>query len=333
MTRQYTLVSGANLRVIFLIALATVQLASFAVDAQGSSTRWPTTEFKVVHHEPIVAPYPQAGAPIDAVLAGIRETLRKAVLGQEKIMERQKYVADAERLVESYLHDIAMRYQEAGFEPPELQRVNHDGKEKYVVYLYNFSDSIWSSEFFEPEPLGIAYNSFHLGQNWIAINREKHIYIKMTIAERVFLYSTLAHEVFHAIQGTYDRKFGSIRPVETRVTKPRAGENVIIEGVAQGAAMYLVSKRFPSHLETIESTQFNLGGFLYYTMFLNAQRKGSPNAYHTGSFWFHLAERFGSLSVIEYLLRRRLPILPTMANRIRWLEEGLKNHPGIKEGL
>jgi hypothetical protein len=324
MTRQNIHFSCIGLKAILLSALATFQLVSFAVDAQGSGTRWPTTEFKVVHRKPTFETFPQFDVPLDALLKGREEP------------DPQKAMADAawERLIEGYLKDIATRYQEAGFEAPNLHGITHEGKKKYVVYLFDYNKSGLN----EREALGAAHNVFDwrpLRKPWIVLDREDFTYESRLRARQrgnlelneVHLYSTLAHELFHALQGTYDRKYGSIAG-----GTEGPGRDVVVEGGASGAAMYLISKKFPRYLETKESGQKYLGGFSYFNRFFDAVLDSTPDPYHTSSFWFHLAERFGSLSVIEYLLRRRLPGL-TLEDRVRWLDGALKDHPGIKEGL
>lgn len=340
MTRHHRLFSSVVFRAAVMTATMMTHLAAAGETVETTfNSKWPTTEFKVLHHDPIV---PFAGTvPLDKVREWFRETLRERVMGKD--MQAHKGVADMAwaRLVEGYLHDIAMRYQEAGFEPPELRMVEDGGKKKYLVYLVNINESLISTIAGGPRGLaggvpGLIHQLRDL-TNWtdyIVIGRDHFQFEEDKDRElspgrwrrnEVYLYSTLAHELFHALQFTYDRKFGSL----DMIRKGAPGKETMVEGMADGAAMYLVSIKFPGYLEKQESTDRVLGGFKYDIMFLTAE---GLDAYYTRSFWFHVAERFGGVSVLERLLRRNLSGL-SMADRIRWLDEGLKNNPEIREGL
>ncbi|MGB5341261.1 MAG: hypothetical protein WBP67_04150, partial [Thermoanaerobaculia bacterium] len=248
----------------------------------------------------------------------------------------QKATADAawDRLIEDYLHDSAVGYEDAGFEPPHLQKVNDDGRVKYVVYLADFGES---------PRLIVAKNAwgvnFHV-LGFMAINQPKFAAARGDLLETtapgyrgVELYRTLAHELFHSIQFKYDVEFGSLGLFPPFPTP--AGRQVVIEGGADGAATFLAAKKFPGYLENWAYDEELTGGYPYYLGFLlDGPDPDDWSPYFTSSFWFHVAERFGSLSVIEYLFRRSLPNYPgDDKDRVRWLNGALEDHPGVEEGL
>jgi hypothetical protein len=289
--------------------------------AVARAVEWPTSEFKVVHRR-----------PQSVSLPNWEQLLSELVSSKEESAVNRMW----SDVIERYLRDAAGKYQAAGFEAPLLNRTRDiaDGRLKYVLYLGQFDR--------ESDPEIQRARGFY--RDYLAINRPavggpgESLGPPTDPLESAKLYSTLAHELFHAIQGAYRRDYRSLPN-----THRTQWHQTVNEGMADGAAVYLTARRFPGFLEHSVSTAKYLGGYIYEAGFLTNDRLlpdaweplNPASPYHTSSFWLHLAERFGSLSVLEYLMRHQpLPSLePTREELLRWLDDGLRKHPGIKERL
>lgn len=325
---------------ILALLLAVVSLSPSAATAQECEpgSAWPTTEFEVLLTKPFI---PSDWLAVVNQLAAVEEWLRSSM---EELVRSDEVnagiaAADAEwkRRVGRHLSDIARRYEAAGFGCPEMETVRVDGELRYVAYLVDFSEELIET-LRDEGALGYAYPVGRHGpaellmrylraQHWVVIDRERFRAPRSEHGEE-HLYWTLAHELFHMIQGTYDVRYGSIRMFHD-------ASDVVLEGGADGAAMYLVSQRFPEHLPMREDSLGWLGAFPYHKPLVDASRDkkitfGDP--YQTMSFWFHLAERYGSLAVIEGLLRHRLEAV-SRTGRLMWLEAGLRSGRGFGKGL
>ena len=139
------------------------------------------------------------------------------------------------------------------------------------------------------------------------------------------LYKTLAHEVFHAIQGHYDKQHKSLLLCDYPVDRNDA-LSTIMEGGADGAAEYLTSQEFKDR-HSNSNDRKTLGGFPYRYAFFNTP-KGAY--YFTNSFWRYLAEKYGGLGYMKHVLERPIQD-PNDQGRIKWLDEGLKSYEPIKK--
>ena len=227
--------------------------------------------------------------------------------------------------IEQRLNDIARAYEKEGFAPPSQKLtamvMDVDGSKKYAVYLWDFDGN--------PEPPGGLDVSARLRNaggcsdipQWLEVDPDDW---SQSEIEGQGLYNTLAHELFHAIQGTYDKTYGSLRVCGHAIGKGDLG--VMVEGGADGAANYLTSRRFPDRFKN-STDRKTLGGFPYRYAFFSP-----PNGaeYYTNSFWRFLAEKYGGLEYMEHLLKREIKENPTDQDRIKWLDEGLRSYEPIK---
>jgi hypothetical protein len=310
-----------------IMALVVASAILFATPVAGVAQEcpvggWPTTDFEVRSYRDIPRDQWPAGASDNPLVVGAWERNRT-------LFPQTPSAADAalDREVEGHLQDIAQRLRAAGFGCPRLPTVVKDGRIRYLVYVLNFSED---PEFHTRPPsvhgMGAAPGSSNPN---LFLNRES---FKPTSELRrpIDLYVIAAHELFHVVQSTYDAHYLSIlKPDE-------GGQQFVLEGSATGVAAYLLSQRFPGMLEKLgpnhgeDQTRMILGGFEYWNSVMRLD--SIHNSRHTGSFWFHLAERYGGLSVVESLLRRPVG-QSTEAARIRWLDAGLFDHPNVRKGF
>lgn len=273
------------------------------------AVEWPTTEFKVVHRAP-----PQY---INAPNAEQLEQWLAEVLG-EAVSDRDRALGD---LIERYLRDAAWELKEANLLAPALTtfRDVSDGlRLKYVVYIGSFGEEAWIQD------ETFAYASEDLGL--LAINRDK-LKAPTDGKESPVIYRRAAHELFHAIQFTYRRQFASLPDNSLADLK----WTTILEGMAEGAATHLTVRAFRGYLDRERDRRW-LGGYAYQEGFLTDEGPAallSPtDPYNAGSFWFHLAERFGGLSILDQLMRVGLPgPRPTSEQLLEWLDNGLRFFP------
>ena len=144
------------------------------------------------------------------------------------------------------------------------------------------------------------------------------------------LYTTLAHELFHGIQGAYDQKYKSMRYCDASKEDLESGHIApVLEGGAFAAGAYLASKniKWPDRPDLFAKSDNRklLGGFPYPYAFF----KPGDAAYFTNSFWRFLAEKYGGLGYMKHLLQQPLKV-NTVYGRIQWLAEGLRSYTPIK---
>ena len=270
------------------------------------AVEWPTSEFKVVHRPP---PQDSNDPNIEQFQQWFDEVTKEPLSPQDKALGG---------LIEGHLRDAAVKFQAAGLLAPTLNpfRDASDGlRLKYVVYLGAVGKLAGLKE------SANAYHSERLGL--LAFNRAKHS-VPTNAMDSAAIYRRAAHELLHAIQSTYRREFGSLPEVNLVSKKSMT----ITEGMAEGAGMYLAVQRFSGYLDE-QKDQRGLGGYDYSSGFLTDD--GPPDAlsptdpYNAGSFWFHLAERFGGLSILDQLMRVGLASpQPTSEQLLEWLDNGLR---------
>jgi hypothetical protein len=290
--------------IFFISPLVLTAIVAPAVAQDCPSNPWPITRFEIIHRR----------SPMD--IEFWLENLIKGTLYEDELGDAQ-VTADAgwDRLLEDYLHDIALRFEAAGFGCPDLYAIRVDDELRYPIYLVNLGDHLIHG-WFGNTGVNMQHPIF---PNHILIDQQS--FSSDSGASEEDLYGALAHELFHSIQASYDSEYGSIRKyMNTVVGEP--GGAFVVEGGAQGVKAYLVSQRFPGYRESEEDGPLALGSYAYdYKRFVEASMDESE-AYKTGSFWLHVAERYGGLSTIEYFLRQPLQGLTT-DDRIRWIERGL----------
>ncbi len=324
------------LRPCLLALLATVLSVS---TTPASAAEW-LTEFKVVHESPFVLDLWQQEMeePVKELISDIRKRLTG-----DDVQEKKRLIDQAwGRVMEGYLSNIAKRYKAAGLLPPvNMPVIEQDGKKKYVVYLYDFREAVTSvvpigSPATLHEAAGFA--SFYVCKGnpftFLAIDKAKLPYAQKLLKQK--LYVVLAHELFHTVQYTYDIKYGSIQMCST------GGDNysneMVVEGMADAAAVYVTNQRWPEFLRQTESPKL-VGLYRYLDPFL--QKAPNPNAdldyprspYRTNSFWRNLAERFGELAFLDHLLKQPVAKNPSSDEVLVWLERGLKSWPRFGWGM
>jgi hypothetical protein len=318
-------------------ALFLVLLTNLAIAEAAAGANWPIVDFKVIHGPPdnTVVPDP-GGEPADSGILDQAGEILDELLGESE-EDRLRAMADRawSRLVEGFLGDAARRYAAEGLVAPSMPVVVDEGVRKYAVYLYDFPPNV------DPRAGGFMNNfgcALQGELQWMSINKASFVYTPEGVdfeagGERLDekdLYITLAHELFHAIQGTYDSRYNSIRYCEEG-SSAKSGRDVVLEGGAQGAAVYIASRRWPNLLKN-RRDDMTLGKFEYSETFLSV-KNGSDAAYLTGSFWRFLADRYDGLEYMDHLLRQ--PVEPGATHRQRgdWLDRGLESYDPIGEHL
>lgn len=328
---------------VLILGVCAISLPATVVAQECPDGRWPTTTFEVRDYRAIpFLDWTNAARRTPEVWAA-----RLEAFVEELPFQEPSAVETAQtRLLERELQNIAMRLEAGGFGCPRMETVERDGTLRYVAYLINFSgDPERGYKKVEPgaeedyarrqRPHGVAYPTIDVPH--FVINRESVVLPEVvapgagadgsdTTLDYVHLYRILAHELFHLVQGTYDRRFRSI----SWSTK-EMGRDFVVEGSADGVARFLASQRYPGS-EARETSQQLLGGYAYFDTVLHAQNDNDfLNAYATSSFWLHLMERYGGLGVIERLLRH--PIGKVTEGRLDWLDTGLRVNPSVGKSL
>ena len=308
--------TAIRIQMFVLFFAITVLLGASAAGAKP----WPIKQFKVVLAEP---PEDDKMAPTD-YLVPVPGTEAAVIAG----------------LAEGFLAEIARQY-ERDFRPPRLPVIKDTGVKKYAVFMYDYGDVRVGGRLFNFACSGEGR------EQWIQINRqratvwatteERGLHVKSDYGE---LYRALAHELFHAIQGTYDNIFHSIRFdckerswLENLIHEPEnqsPGYHTVVEGGADGAAVYLAAKRDPDLLSSADHPKI-LGSFFYRRNLFKASKNES---YYTSSFWRYLIERYG-MAFMDYLLRQPISSKnPTWKDRVVWLDGALQTYdPEKKEHL
>jgi len=284
------------------------------------------TEFKVVHKNP---------NDVDRLRSKVGEYLED-LFTDDELLEKKRLADQAwSRLVERYLSDIAKRYKAAGLLPPiNMPVIEQDGTKKYVVYLFDFEGATALKTFsVDDDSLGVASlyscegNPFTL----LAINKSEFSYAEKTatgVSLEKLLYSTLAHELFHTVQFTYDIKFGSTQMCSYY-------SDVVVEGMAEGVDAYMVNQRWPGFLR--QSADENpVGLYRYRESFLQEpldDELDERGSYRTSSFWRDLVERFGGFAFLGHLLKQPIVKDPSSDDVQDWLQRGLKSWPQFGWGM
>jgi len=270
-------------------------------------------------------------------------------LGWSSLEEIKSYF----QLIETYLSDIADRYQSLGFAEPNLRKTSGG---KFVVVYYDFSngqiedcDSGSASKAFAVNPFDCDERIKYIALNaasWSPNGRRERDK-QVDYNPRYFdsdggrydepgLYTTLAHELFHTIQGAYDLASKSIQPCGQKDWGLK-DEGIVVEGMAQGVAVEAAAEHARMLGTTMYSSPWNqaiphaqdrkvLGGYPFiYNIF--APPKGS--AYYLASFWRYLADRHGGWANLDQLLGTPAGTgRPNDLARAQWID-GVLRKPGV----
>jgi hypothetical protein len=140
---------------------------------------------------------------------------------------------------------------------------------------------------------------------------------------------TISHEMMHAIM------FGD------RVEDNCSVESFeVLEGIPDGAAMYLTNHKFRGYSGGISYTNSAVGLRSYRLPFFFFTNTGigekswleTVTGYGTSSFWHFLMERFGGMEVLPHFLDSPVKKGPSREDMYRWLEERLQSLETIKSG-
>lgn len=303
-----------------LTVFAAVTLLSYSIEA---SAEWPATQFQVQTREPVTLEKAEIQQEIEAG-TGMLDSLFESVLGSSG-SERPLAAVNAEQ----WLNEIGAIYRKGGHKAPYIEPIVQDnGTARYRVYIFPFGGSRYRSGNADD---GGGYQTSDCAEkpeiNWVSFNADKFS-LESPLPKRK--YWTLSHEMFHALQ------YG-----DQLMANCFEGGMWIREGLADGAALYLINKKFPNFSGHIEGSSSAVG-LRHYDWPLNfstgrknigAQSLETKTSYLTSSFWRFLPEYFGGVKVLPHLLEKPLARDASEKDLLRWLDERLRTEPNIQTGL
>ena len=305
------------------ILLAVFVIATFVFSSPARAS-WPIKEFKVFLRPP--SENPGIAPPLKEELGtGWWESLTLADDYEAQKKATAEQLQPLAKKIEALLAKVVSAYEQEGFEQPGADMmttvVDEDGKQKFAAYLYSIPETADFDVGAKLRNPGACQGK----PQWLEID------VKNLISghQDSDLYKTLAHEVFHAIQGHYDKQHKSLLLCDYPVDRNDA-LSTIMEGGADGAAEYLTSQdeEFKDR-HSNSNHRKTLGGYPYRYAFFNSP-KGAY--YYTNSFWRFLAEKYGGLRYMKALLERPIQD-PKDKGRIQWLDDGLKSYEPIKKSM
>ncbi|NNE99388.1 MAG: hypothetical protein HKN25_10255, partial [Pyrinomonadaceae bacterium] len=318
------------LRLLILFLAVILVPVSHSVEAKTKAKKWTTTEFDIRFYSPFASDLPLK--ILDDLKLSTAEKLELSALEDDLSKDLTK---------------IAEYFESQGIDEPNLPVIEKAGAKRYVVFAYDFggTDTVGRALHCGEVDLG----STKLGLRTTLTYNLKNIRNWNATGDRVSLYGTLAHELFHSIQRTYDLKAGSLKMCNW---KDGDGFQPTVEGTASAAEALVLENKFPGYLKTLglkaeatkETSSLFLSGvglFPYSEReFLAVEiKKGKPDHgkelhYKTSSFWRYLAERYGGdapVSVFDKLFKIKLSS-PSISQRYKWLNRAvirISGDPGI----
>lgn len=161
---------------VVILTLSFVLITSLHAD-------WPSTKFKILQETPSVR---------------FSGDYFKHLFKAQKQDVKEKFAPVKEELItelENYLHDVAIKYSvKYGFKAPALKL---DDSNSYNIYMYNY---IKTKEDEKIMPQALYINGCYGSEKVIIMERSK-VLDEVNISPKMF--EDLAHELFHAIQGSY----------------------------------------------------------------------------------------------------------------------------------
>jgi hypothetical protein len=333
-------------------------VGSICLDVRAANY-WNTTDFEVTFPPHCVSKLESElverfyGVDINAEsMTDEAQKMAAIELGFSDLQELREYF----RLIEFTLLDIAVDFQELGFPEPDLLAKSRDGKTFMVQYrdlskgMLGDCDTPSNTKAFVTNPLscdkrqqvfvinaavwspnGRRKRDAEIGGNPGLYDADGGRY------DRQGLRTTLAHELFHAIQGSYDRTYESIQPcrkvtidgVEQIQDFGRKDEAIMVEGMAQAVAVELSD--FPDQPLHRSLDRKVLGGYPYaYDIF----DPPAQSAYYLASFWRYLSDRSGGLGYLDSLLKRPVGNAnPDDLIRAQWLDGYFRESKSFKESF
>lgn len=306
-----------------LLTFAILAAAVFSSQPIHLHADWPARQFQVQTREPVTLEEAEMQQEIDAG-TGAFDGLWEAVTGPEG-SEWQTAANQAE----GWMNEIGDLYRGGGHEAPYIQPIVQDnGTAKYRVYMFPFTGSRSRST------LAYAGGGYQLSDcagssemNWVSYNAD---FIPPGVALPKRKFGTFAHETFHALQ------YG-----DQLMANCFEGNLWITEGMADGASMYLINRKWPNYSGRLDGSS-SATGLRHYDWPLNfstgrrnvgARSLENKTSYLTSSFWRFFAETFGGVKVFPHFLDETLAKNASGDDLLKWLDQRLRTEPSIQSGL
>jgi hypothetical protein len=269
------------------------------------SAEWPAKDFVLELREPTRAE--ESGGEPSSFSLG-------ALFGQEP-----QAPSAVSLKANQWLGEIGTYYRRAGHDAPNLKPlINDGGVPKYRVFMFPYEGSRTR----DGNTAGGSYfanTCFNQKIPWLAINDVSGGGLPSSN------YWTMAHELMHALQ------FGD-RLMDDCNLDP----DWIVEGIADGAALYLMNKKIPGYSGRINRFSSSTGLRSYrLPLFWSSgeeekSRLDKKTGYLTSSFWRFIAERFGGLKVFPHFLDKTIKKGAGREELLKWLDERLQTLEGIQ---
>jgi len=310
-----------TLRSVSIVAI--VAAAGLCIQAAELSADWPATHFQVQTREPVTLEKADIQQEIEAG-TGTFDSLWESVAGPAG-SEWQPLA----RKAEGWMNEIGDLYRKGGHEAPYIEPIVKDnGIAKYRVYIFPFTGSQSRSK------LAHTGGGYQLSDcagkaqiNWVSYNADM---FSPTAPLPKGNYWTFGHETFHALE------YG-----DQLMANCFKGGMWIREGLADGASLYLINRKWPNYSGRLDGSN-SATGLRHYDWPLNfstGRRKigdtslEAKTSYLTSSFWRFFADNFGGIKVFPHFLDKPLAKDASNEDLLKWLDERLKTEPDIKSGL
>ncbi|NNE65462.1 MAG: hypothetical protein HKN33_02765 [Pyrinomonadaceae bacterium] len=320
---------GSFAALIILLLLASVSVGQ-------EPTPWPTNEFEV-----------RWSSTKNDTIYSFNEWIRKKRLNPAERTRLENW----ETWITGTLKEIAGFYESRGLRPPHLRLLSDsEAGERYLVNVYPFEPadapggeglglfttpncgSVSNLNEIDPSQTTLNANLNDIPQD-LPSSRNREV-----LQLRKALYESLAHEMFHAIQFTYDKQVGSILWCSKEAGNGRAA---VVEGTAVAAGVLAADAKFQGYIKNLFRGDLSLGMYPFGGdfEFLKMKSKETETVqlkkdleYKTSSFWRYLAERFGGLRSFDVLFSRKLVAqgAPTLKDRYEWLNGNVTKITGTE---
>ncbi|REJ77848.1 MAG: hypothetical protein DWQ47_15915 [Acidobacteria bacterium] len=295
----------------------------------NSNPGWRTKEFKVLWYSPDWSDQ--------------RDELWELLQGRGLSSAEEARLEQTDSFLKTAFREIAAFYEKNGLGPPNLPlSTGDDDVERWEIYAYRFTDfeevteaEQFAAGYYGPNTCGIdAIFSAELALN---VSRILDPSNQITDSDKESLYSTAAHELFHAIQSEYDGNYDSLARCDSGEGD---GYWPITEGTATAAGTLAFLAKYPDALKRAAIGDLRHGAFPYSSRdFMSAgsayRERSLPNgdsraSYKTSSFWKHLVDNYGGLAVLDKLLKQEFDYSgdPDLEERYRWLDAAVKEISG-----
>jgi len=283
-----------------LDSLKLAQIVMALVFSSTAHAAWPTHQFEIVQGEP------------DSVFDAFAEGLGFGDVGDGVKTE-----------LENYLAEVAQEYDRLGFPAPQIDYRTQGGY-AYKVFAFDYANA--SPAQYKVSCRGAESNRYiRIDSSGVDANTGKKYDLGSLGNADPKIYEHLAHELFHAVQGSYDLFFDNCDLGDW-----------IVEGTAQAIGIDMASK-----LRGVEprSAQIRWAARHYFTPLRIADDDAArrDEAYWTASLWRYIGEhiraspdgRAGTkktqpdYSYFVKLFQRNLAGPPSEITELEWLDEGL----------